>query len=241
MSEELSSRLEAISTRWSLLRQARASGLEISGEARRALVLRYRPAVLSYVKALLRGSQDADDVAQNVMLRLLEGDFAGADPSRGRFRDLLKTAIRNMVRNHWSREKRRKTVDFDVSEVGTQADNREWLESWRAGVMDLAWKALQQEQRRRPDSLIYTTLRLRAEHPEDSSEQLAERLSKKTGKPVRADAFRQQLRRSRMRFTDVLIAEIAAGLADPTPESIAEELGDLGLLELLDSRRPGEK
>jgi RNA polymerase sigma factor (sigma-70 family) len=240
-SQGIPSRLEAISTRWSLLRQARSGGEEASGDARLGLVLRYRSAVFRYVEAMIRDPHDAEDVAQNVMVRLLEGDFAGADPSRGRFRDLLKTAIRNMVRNHWSRQKRRKTVDFDVAEVEGQTDDRQWLASWRTAVMDIAWKALQQEQRTRPGSQAYTVLKLRAEHPEDSSDQLAERLSKKTGTPIRPDALRQKLRRSRARFADLLIAEIANGLADPTPQGIEEELGNLGLLELLDAQRSAEK
>ena len=72
-------------------------------EARNVLVLRYLPAMRRYIAALLRGGPDADDVTHDVVVRLLSGDFAGADPARGRFRDLLKTAIRNIVRNQIGR------------------------------------------------------------------------------------------------------------------------------------------
>jgi len=235
------SRLDAISTRWSLLRQARGD-TSSSAEARQALVLRYSPAVRRYVRAMVRNADDAEDLAQDAVLRLLSGDFAGADPQRGRFRDLLKVAVRNMVRNYWEKQKRRRTVDLDVA---TLDDDREpaddpWLGSWRRSVLELAFKALQQEDRQRPGSLAYTLLRMRADHPDDSSEQLAARLSKKTGTPIRADALRQKLRRARLQFADRLIAEIAGSLGDPTPERIEEELVALGLLEMVRDLLPAD-
>jgi RNA polymerase sigma factor (sigma-70 family) len=236
------SRLEAISTRWSVLRQAHEGTATTAGEARQTLVLRYSPAVRRYVGALLRNDEEADDLAQDVVLRLLSGDFAGADPQRGRFRDLLKVAARNMVRNHWQRQKRRRPAELDVATLGAaeEHDDGPWLSAWRRSVLDLAWNDLKQEERDRPGSIAYTVLRLRADHPDDSSEELAARLSKKVGKPLRTDAVRQQLRRARVRFADLLIAEIGHGLKDATPEKIEEELVALGLLELVRDFLPAE-
>jgi RNA polymerase sigma factor (sigma-70 family) len=206
-----------------------------AGEARNALVLRYLPAVRRYVRALVQNEEDANDVAQDIVVRLLAGDFAGADPNRGRFRDLFKVAIRNMVRNYWSRQKRRRGTPLDLSNLAEEQDEADdpWLASWRRSVLDLAWKALKQQQERRAGNLAYTLLRLRTEHPGDTSEQLASRLSQKLGKPVRADALRQQLRRARLQFADLLIAEIGKSFDDPTPEKIEGELIALGLLEFV--------
>ena len=72
-------------------------------------------------------------------------------------------------------------------------------------------------------------LRLRADHPDDDMERLAARLSEKTGKPFQAAALRQQLRRSRLRFAQLLVEEVAAGLDDPTPGRVEEELRETGL------------
>ena len=233
-SSENPSRLEAISTRWTLLRQAHAGSVGATGEARGALVLRYLPAVRRYVRAMVGKEQDAEDLTQDVVVRLMSGDFGGADPGRGRFRDLLKVAIRNMVRNYWARSRRRRPVDLDVGRLEGAAEDPAadpWLASWRHSVLDLVWKALEQEERQRSGSVTYSVLRLRAAHPDETSEQLASRLSQKVGRTMRADAVRQQLRRARLRFADLLIEEVAGGMSDPTPERIEDELIALGLLE----------
>jgi len=229
------SRLDAISTRWTLLQKAHGESTTSAEEARNALVLRYLPAVRRYVTALVENEEDAKDVAQDVVVRLLSGDFGGADPSRGRFRDLMKVAIRNMVRNYWSRQKRRRTVHVEMGDVAAdgESDDDPWLVGWRHSVLDLAWNSLRQQEKKRVGYGAYTLLRLRTEHPDDTSDQLAARWSKKLGKPVRADALRQQLRRARLQFADLLILEISRGLADPTPQRIEDELIALGLLEFV--------
>src|SRR5688500_86825 len=112
MSDDLShvpERLEAIVTRWSLLRRAHDDNTQAVA-ARQTLVTRYATAVRSYVRAIMQGSADADEVAQDVVVKMLQGNFAGADPERGRFRDLLKVAVRNLVKNRWARENRRQGV-----------------------------------------------------------------------------------------------------------------------------------
>jgi len=192
----------------------------------------------------VQNDEDADDATHDVVVRLLAGDFAGADPGRGRFRDLLKTAIRNMVRNRWAREKRRRSSGLEVADVAAEpdtADEARWAAEWRESVLDLAWKALQQQEQSRPGSASYTLLRLRADHPDDTSDELAARFSNATGRPVRADAVRQKLRRARLQFADLLIAEVAHALHDPTPEKIEDEIVALGLMDLVRDLLPAER
>ena len=89
------SRLDAIATRWSLVRDAHLTGVpQNATAARQALVLRYAKSIRRYVGGMLKNSEDADELAQDVVMRLMKGDFGGADANRGRFRDLLKTAVR---------------------------------------------------------------------------------------------------------------------------------------------------
>jgi len=230
-------RLDQIATQWSLLRRAHQPDPLAAGAARNALVLRYNRAIRRYIGALLRDDHAADEVANDVMVRMLRGDFARATPGRGRFRDLLKVAVKNMVRNYWDREQRRSGVDIDVVSMADPRGGDEaavdaaWDTAWRAGVLDMAWQSLAGYQQQTAGSIAYTLLRLRADHPDDDIAALARRLEETTGRSLAAAAVRQQLRRARLRFAELLLDELAGALSDPTPERLEEELADLDLMK----------
>jgi RNA polymerase sigma factor (sigma-70 family) len=197
-------------------------------------VLRYAAAIRRYLAGMLNDPDEADEVAQDAMVRLLKGDFAGADPDRGRFRDLLKTAVRNMVRDHWAKQKRRHHAGAALDVLADDSDVKletAWLSAWQANVLDHAWGALKDFERENPGNPAYTLLKLRSDFPDETSEQLAERLSNRLGTVVNAVHGRQLLRRARVRFAELLTKEIALGLDEATPERIEEELAALGLLE----------
>jgi RNA polymerase sigma factor (sigma-70 family) len=237
MSDDLShlpERLEAIVTRWSLLRRAHDDDNQDAVAARQALVTRYATAVRSYVRAIMQGSADADEVAQDVVVKMMQGNFAGADPERGRFRDLLKVAVRNLVKNRWARENRRQGVDYDTELVAgpdEEGGDDPWETAWRTQVLDNAWAALEDYERSTAGAVPYTLLRLRAKYPDAESDELAKKLGEKLGRSVRADAVRQQLRRARVRFAELLLDEVADGLDQASPDRIEEELIALGLFE----------
>jgi hypothetical protein len=227
--------LEEIPTLWGLLEQAHHGSVTAAGPARDALVLRYASAIRRYVGSLLHHEQDADEVAQDVIVRLLRGQFAAAHPERGSFRRMLMVATHNLVRTHWSRKQRRAALGLDNLDLAADPEpsalEEQGTATWRQTVLDMAWKALEEYERAHPGCIAWTLLRMRAEHPEESSEQLASRLSHETGKPFRADALRQQLRRSRVRFARALLEEVARSLDEPTPERVEEELIAIGLME----------
>jgi RNA polymerase sigma factor (sigma-70 family) len=229
------SRLDAIATSWSLIRRAHAAGQEKSAvEARNALVLRYARAIRRFVGGIMERPEDADELAQEVMVRLLRGDFAGADPDRGSFRGLLKTAVRNMIRTDWARRARGRSASLDMDLFAAEDDERlerSWLGAWQQTVLDHAWAALREVERQNPGQAAHTILKLRAEFPEETSEQLAARLCERLGSSIRPDAARQMLRRARLRLAEILVAEIEAGLDSPTPERVEEELAALELLD----------
>jgi DNA-directed RNA polymerase specialized sigma24 family protein len=227
------SRIDAISTRWSLVRRAHLDGKpETAGEARQILVMRYAAAVRKYLGGILRDSEQADELSQDVIVRLLRGDFAGADPNRGRFRDLLKTAVRNLAHKHWEKSKVRKTVAAELDLVSGDAPNEEaWQTAWQGTVVDHVWSILEEDERAEKGVPAFTVLKLRTEYPDESSDQLAERLSRQMGTTIRPDAWRQMLRRARVKFAEALVEEVRVGLDDPSSGSVQEELAAMGLLE----------
>ena len=97
-------------------------------------------------------------------------------------------------------------------------------------MIDNTWSRLKKSQQERPSkSQPYTLLKLRAQHPGDSISELVSRYRTATGQDVREDTFRQQLRRARVRFAQLLVNEIKESLSNPCPEAIDNELMTLNL------------
>lgn len=73
-------------------------------DALAALCETYRPPVLAYVRAHLRGSEEAEDLTQEFFAHLLERRLAArADPARGKFRAFLLTSLKNFLANERER------------------------------------------------------------------------------------------------------------------------------------------
>jgi RNA polymerase sigma-70 factor (ECF subfamily) len=81
-----------VETRWTLI-QAAAAG---DAAAQRSFVARYRPAILAFLERRGAG-EEAEDLAQEVFLRLFQGTLGRADPERGRFRSLLFTVAQRTL------------------------------------------------------------------------------------------------------------------------------------------------
>jgi RNA polymerase sigma-70 factor (ECF subfamily) len=227
--------LRNINTPWSLLRVANQLSLSKAGDARKSLAHRYGGALRRFVRILVPDEHDAEDVAQELVIRLVAGHFKQADPGRGRFRDLLAVAARNLARNHLEKQRRRagKYADLDqvAAPAGPDAAEDQLVNTWRNELLRMTWEYLAEYERTHRGSVAHTLLRLRTEYPDDDSEQLAARLSEATGRRIRAEAARQQLRRARVRFAQLLLEELAWSLDDPTPQNVEEELIELGLME----------
>ena len=61
----------------------------------------------AYLGRALGDPEAADEVFQEFALRLLRGDLRRADPERGRFRDLVKTAVFHLIVDHRRRQQAR--------------------------------------------------------------------------------------------------------------------------------------
>src|SRR5262249_12027881 len=120
--------------------------------AQQQLVLRYHGAVYRYLLGMLRDAGAAEELSQEFAVRFLRGDFAGANPQRGRFRDFLKTALRHLVIDHWRQKDRdRKQAPLPdepadtAAEAGTLAESdAAFLAGWREELFARTWKALAQ-------------------------------------------------------------------------------------------------
>lgn len=224
-----------IATQWSLVLLAHRGSVTSAGPARNELVLKYRRAIRSYLGAILRDDHAADELTQDVVVRLLSGTFASAAPENGRFRNYLKVAVRNIARSYWQTRLRDGKLALDASVVAVAkedaADDPVWDYDWRSAVLHAAWRALQQFQQVTSGNVFYSVLKLRSENPELNSTALAKRLSEETGMNFTATNVRQQLHRARFRFAQILVEEVARSLDWPLPDEVEQELIDLGLIK----------
>jgi RNA polymerase sigma factor (sigma-70 family) len=227
-------RLDQISTKWSLMSRAHTDhSIHAKGDAQQELLERYQGAIRRYLLGALHDANAADEVFQEFALRFLRGGFRAADPQRGRFRNLLRTALMNMVFTYRKRHRvRTLELTFDPLDdaepmASGSADEEEFLAQWRKELLDQAWQALDGC---RPAGGVryYMVLRWRCEHPGLTSEQMAERLTEELSRSISAVAVRKHLQRARERFTDFLVEAVARPLGRPTREELAEELIDLG-------------
>ncbi|WP_152050447.1 RNA polymerase sigma factor [Tautonia marina] len=229
--------LSRISTEWDLVFQAHHGPPEEISAAQTKLMVRYAGAVHRYLLGALRDPELASELDQEFALRFLRGDLHRADPSRGRFRDFLKRALRNLMIDHY-RKRQRTPVSIDGSNVpepvapdgGPSDFDQQFAESWKRELMAQAWAALARHQERTGQPL-HTVLQHRVRHPKMKSPELASMLSAILGKPVQAGWVREAISKARDHFVMALLDGVRTSLQEPTREAILEELADLALLE----------
>jgi len=195
-------------------------------------VMRYARAIRKYVAAVVRDPDQAEEVSQDFLVQVFGKGFCPQNVSRGRFRDYLKSAVRYVAISHL-RKRRESAVSEEQLALLIQPDSeadREWASEWRNCLLERVWQVLEMYQRETSGNLYYSVLRQYVDDPDSDSETHAARLGNKLGRPVRADAFRQYLSRSRRHFAKLIVDEVRRTLQKPTREDIEQELIDLELM-----------
>lgn len=239
--DEALSRISRISTHWDLLDQANPESPG-AAEAQRVLLSRYYGAVFRYLVACVGDPDVAEDLSQEFALRFVRGDFRGADPDRGRFRNFLKTALRNLVTDYRRRQKGRPAaLPPGVDPAGPVEDalGAEWNRLWRAELLAKVWdaiKALEQP----GGAPLHTVLTWRSAHPQAPLTELATELRARLAQSFTEANLRQILHRARRRFAGLLLEEVRRSIETDDRERLEEELRNLNLLAyckpLLDTR-----
>jgi RNA polymerase sigma-70 factor (ECF subfamily) len=239
-------RLDDIPTDWETISQSHRGREDEAAAAREVLLERYRGAVYRYLLSAVRDPSVAEDLTQEFALRFIQGRFRGADPSQGRFRNYVKTALFHLV-NDWRKRvgKGLWPVRLDSDEVVPAPDEKAAAEqafrdSWRQELLARAWKALEGEQQ--SSQPYYDVLRFRVDHPDMPSGQMAEQLSARLARPFTAAGVRKLLQRARERFADLLLEETGQAL-EGVRTHLEEELAELNLLKYCASalqRRGGQ-
>lgn len=224
-------RLSRIDTHWSKVLRAHANSDADARQARQGLLSRYGGAVYRYLRAAVRDRETADDLFQDFSLQFLRGDFRRADPSKGRFRSFLKTALYHLIVDHQRKQRRAFRVQPLADQVA--ADDQhvadQFTLAWRQELLARTWEGLKQ---RRNGDIYYDVLQLRVRQPQLSVRELAERLSRHRERehPLNEGALRVLLHRARRTFALLLVEEIADTLETADRGELENELIELDLL-----------
>ena len=228
--DELDQHLSRVSTMWTMVIEAHGGEADSAAAALAGLAQRYSGVVYRYLLGAVRDPDAAAELSQEFALRILRGAFRQANPSRGRFRDYLKTALIHLVDDyHTAQRSRPRPLPLDVAAGPTPAvadTEADFLATWRMELLDRTWKSLAAAQPTYHAVLLY-----RVENPEEPSPQMAEELGARLGTPMRADQVRKALQRSHAKFAELLVDEVATSLGVPSRDELAEELRDLDLLK----------
>lgn len=225
--------LSRIDTLWTEVHQAHRNGSSADG-ARRGLLERYGGAIQRYLKAATRDSTVAEELFQDFAVLFLRGGLSRADPERGRFRDYVKSILFRLVADYHRKGKRIPVLlGSDLVEPAVEPSAEQelaFLKSWRDELLARSWVAMRAFEKQ-SGQLSYTVLRYRADHPEASSQEMADKLSAILNKEMKAPAVRQILHRAREKFADLLLAEICHAMTAPSNDALEEELIELELLQ----------
>jgi len=219
---------EFATTHWSLVVAAKhdeASQTRARG-ALEELCRAYWYPLYAFVRHRGFSSDDAQDLTQSFFARIIETDgFASADPERGRFRSYLLGAMKHFLANEWHRARAQKRgggmtiIELDALDPEARyaleparapdpdaGFDREWAQESTARAME----KLRAESEARGKGELFGALRASLTGDEPSRCETAGRLGMTEG------AVKVAVHRLRKRYRELLRAEIAETVADPS-------------------------
>ena len=197
-------------------------------------ILRYGKAIRGYVTAILRDTEEAEEVVQELVLGLLRRGGPATWPGAGRFRDYLKVSARNAAISFLRKKGRQRAAELapddhadpDSTEAAAE---RAMVAAWQGCVLEKVFRELDAHERKSPGNLCYTALKVYTDFPEADSTRQAAIVAERTGRPLSPEAFRKQVSRARRLAAEFILLEVAAGIVPATPEAVEAELHELGL------------
>ena len=226
-------------TRWTLILRARGESVEARAALGELCEGYYEP-VLRFLRREGRDEDAARELTQEFFARVLAGGgFDEADPERGRFRSYLLGALKHFLADQRKREQRLKrgggatpesldapgetdtAAGLQVADPAAVIPDAFFDREWALAVMARGLEVLQNEFAASGKAAQFDALKpwLIGEAPSMSQADAARSLGLSEG------AVKVVIHRLRKRFREVVRAEIAQTLRDPTP--VDEELRHL--------------
>lgn len=223
-----------LTTRWSIVLNAKNKASPGSKEALESLCQTYWYPIYAFVRGAGRSPPDAQDLTQAFFVRLLTRDFLRlVTPEKGRFRTFLRTALKRFLANEWDRAHAQKRgggamhLSFDTAsaeerlgreQAGMLAPDRTYDRRWALTLLDEAMIRLENEYSSAGKTDLWRQLKpyLTAERGSIAYPEIALALG------IAEGAARVAVHRFRKRFREVFRQTIADTVS--TPEEVESEL-----------------
>lgn len=216
-------------TRWSLIEHARTDPV-MARDALETLCRDYRPPVLAYIRHSGYERSDAEDLTQEFFVGFIERRwYLGADRARGRFRNLVLTALQRFLSDRRARERALKrgggvvAVPLEGVAVPASTDTPEsaFTRIWALTVLNHALQRLSREWSAagKQEQFMHLVGFLEVRASDREFAQLAQRLG------LRPNTLAVQLHRMRERLRQITRQELLQTVGDP--DALEEELAEL--------------
>ena len=226
-----------VTTCWTVVLSAgRKSSLD-SDRALSELCQTYWYPLYAYVRRQGHTKEDAEDLTQAFFARFLEKNYLqGLAAERGKFRAFLLAAIKHFLANEWDKSRRQKrgggaqhlSLDWQTADERYHLDppdpaspDKAYDRAWALTLLERVIKRLEEECAASGKAELFQRAKGYLMRGESASAyaQAASELNMDEG------AMRVAVHRLRKRYRELLRAEIAETLADPS--QVADELRSL--------------
>lgn len=224
-------------TNWSLVLAASPSCSPQACEALEKLCSAYWYPLYAFVRRHGASAEDAEDLTQAFFAHLLRKDFlSGVGPEKGRFRSFLLACLKHFLADERDKARRLKrgggspiiSLENEQAERRYQAESRSersaeelYERRWALDVLARVLERMRQELAQAGKAEIYNELQgcLAGERPDQTYAEIGARLG------LSQAAVKITVHRLRLRYRELLRAEIAQTVAEPG--DIEEELRHL--------------
>jgi RNA polymerase sigma factor (sigma-70 family) len=224
-------------TRWSLVVRAGSQDTKQARDALARLCQTYWYPLYAFVRRRGYSAEDAQDMTQEFLARLLEKNWIGdADKTKGRFRTFLLSAMKHFLADEWDKSRAQKrgggmafvSLQFDAAEMRyahepaqDSSPERSFELRWALTLLEEVLNRLRTDYEQDGKAELFAVL-----HPclvGDRTEQPYAEIAKSLG--YSESTVKSAVHRLRQRYRQLLREEIADTVAGP--EEVEEELRHL--------------
>jgi RNA polymerase sigma factor (sigma-70 family) len=221
-------------THWSVVLSAGRRDTPRARDALSRLCQTYWFPLYSFVRQRGHSAEDAQDLTQEFLARLLEKDWiSDADKSKGRFRTFLLSAMKHFLADEWDKSRAQKRggdfhfepLQFDNAETRFAREpshnatpERTFELDWALSLLEEVLNRLRREYEEQNKSELFAALRscLVGDRTDQPYAELAKSMGSSEG------MVKSAVHRLRQRYRQLLRDEIANTVSDP--EEVDEEM-----------------